>query len=145
MQLDLGLVFTDNSRPFTFTLMIVLTVNFYTSIPSDCPLWLSIPSTIGLDRPVWLTDQYTCFDYFWLFSAVTFVKFHDSFPQAHLNFPTSLDSFQLCSVLSNLNRNLPTSDFATKNFSTSRFFPTALSYYTYPVQVIGRRKLWSEN
>ena len=121
VQQKLGLVFTDNSRPFTFTLMIVRTVNFYTSIPSDCPLWLGIPSTIVLDRPVWLktnTLLLTTFDYSvqWLLSTSMRIF------QAHFNFPTSLDSFQLCSVLSNLNRNVPTSDFATKNFSTSRFF-----------------------
>ena len=56
------------------------------------------------------------------------------------NFPTSKEAFQLHSVLSNFarffanfNRFFPTSaklsNFRLSNFS---FFPTALSYYTYP-------------
>ena len=35
--------------------------------PSDCPLWLKIPSTIVLNRPVWLKTNIllvmTTFDY----------------------------------------------------------------------------------
>ena len=48
-------------------------------------------------------------------------------------FNNTLKTFQLRSILSNLNRNFLTSDFPTQNFPTSRLFSNS-RFYMYPCQ-----------